>query len=78
MELSSPKNKNFLIFSQKRFLLIFLEMKLSSLKPEKTKRILYLQNKKKEVKLEGKSSDDVKDELLDSLEGIEKTYETGR
>ena len=78
MELSSPKNKNFLIFSQKRFLLIFLEMKLSSLKPENTKRILYLQNKKKEVKLEGKSSDDVKDELLDSLEGIEKTYETGR
>ena len=78
MELSSPKNKNFLIFSQKRFLLIFLEMKLSSLKPEKTKKILYLQNKKKEVKLEGKSSDDVKDELLDSLEGIEKTYETGR
>ena len=54
MELSSPKNKNFLIFSQKRFLLIFLEMKLSSLKPEKTKKILYLQNKKKEIKSEGK------------------------
>ena len=54
MELSSPKNKNFLIFSKKRFLLILLEMKLSSLKPEKTKKILYLQNKKKKIKSEGK------------------------
>ena len=39
MELSSPKIKNFLIFSQKKFFMYFWEMELSSPKLKKLSHI---------------------------------------